>query len=223
MKFSKESIKIFLVFILSVVLFSGCTLSNNEINQSSQIINDDKEVLEMEEFPDYLKLENDELYCEYGDQENPNPKTGVEYSKQKMEEVEFPGSLVIINYQYAKDKANIYSYGHTCTDGMPGSCSCYFDKLNIDVNSFQLLDEDHIKDKNIVIVSGEEINNVDVKSFELITAKDGAKTQYGKDKNNIYHYGEIIKEADYSSFEAINTTEAKDKNNFYKYGVLQNK
>ena len=118
--YMKKNIIISLIIFIGIIVFAIFTPEDD-------LPNNDNELLP-QNFPDYLKLENGELFCEYGDINNPDPSRGVVYSKIKVDTVEFPGSLRIVDYEYAKDKNNTYYYESRCTDSLPGYCSCYFNK-----------------------------------------------------------------------------------------------
>ncbi len=142
---------------------------------------------------------------------------------------------VIIDYEYAKDKNNVYYYG---TSRIIGA----------DVNSFKPLGIRMGIDKDNFYLQGKKKDFVDINTLEALTSPKGepknyfsTTTDFGfvsdydpqnykyleylKDKNNVYHYDaglegtgfNIVEGADPATFEII-PSGVRDKNNCYYSG-----
>ena len=88
---------------------------------------------------------------------------------------------------------------------------------NVDIESFQIIDEALAKDKNNIYLGTEIIKNVDVKTFRKIEGINGSL--YYRDKYNIY-FLEInglvkINNAHLESFVVYDSITARDKNTRY--------
>lgn len=84
----------------------------------------------------------------------------------------------------------------------------------VDVNSFIVLGDHFVKDKNNIYFTDQKIKLADQKSFQVLSK------YYSKDNNYIFYKSEIIEEADNESFEVLINNDntmvcAEDKKNFY--------
>jgi len=171
----------------------------------------------------YLKIENNILYCEFWDKNDKSPQVWVYYSKQKISVVENPYLLEEINYSFLKDDKFIYRYSTICTESVPWNCSCDFSKTDLDLDSFELLDEYFYKDKNNLYHFWDKVEWIDLASFEFIRDKNGETSYYIKDKNNIFYWENKILGANIETFIFLKWEflwkkyDAKDKDNYYKY------
>ena len=84
---------------------------------------------------------------------------------------------------YFKDKNGVYfSLGEIL-----------FEKIDIKIpKSFEILADGYAKDKNNIYFYGEKIENVDIKTFEVLEVDKYGNRNYARDKNNIYYKGNKI-------------------------------
>ena len=102
---------------------------------------------------------------------------------------------------------------------------------DVDVNTFEILENPYSKDKNNVYFMDVKIENVDAETFEVLGKG------YSKDKNNVYFevtsigdentgfsiHLTAITAADVKTFRILgkyNDGKARDKNNYYKNGEI---
>lgn len=118
-----------------------------------------------------------------------------------------------IDYSFARDQYNIYSYWAACTYWMPVDCDCWIGKIEYDRDSFSILEMGWttVKDKNWVYVLGKKLDGIDPESYEIL--KYGWHSSgYWKDKNLAYFYSKRIENADIETFYATGEWKARDKN-----------
>ena len=219
-------ITLFLLFSCSSDNEKSLSFEKEEENVSTGVVLDidtkENNKSSFVENSDYLIIEDWLLYCEFWDEDNKNPEDGYYYSKQKIDIIENPFLLEEINYSLVKDDKNIYSYGIACDTWMPASCSCGFSKLDLDINTFELLDDYYYRDKNNLFIHWNKVIWLNINS--LIFLKDIWESwKYFKDKNSIFYYDEKIIDIDYDSFIVVDGEyaweeyDAKDKNSYFKY------
>lgn len=173
---------------------------------------------------DYLKIENDALYCEFWDKNDKSPQAWVYYSKQEISIIKNPYLLEEINYKFIKDDKFIYRHWTMCTQSVPWSCLCSFSKMDLDLTTFEILDDYYFyKDKNNLYYLWEKVEWIDLKTFELIKDNNWETWDYIKDKSNIFYWEKRILWADKETFVVWKWEflwkkyDAKDKNNYYEY------
>ncbi len=129
-------------------------------------------------------------------------KNHVYCSKSEIEEANSI-SFETLGYWYAKDNKNIYYCWWT--DFIKKST-----KMDVDYNTFKVLDPLYTKDKNHVYYIRKILENVDPETFETLDYP------YAKDKNNVYtHDWKILDKAEPNTFEILSSRYSKDKNRVY--------
>jgi hypothetical protein len=85
---------------------------------------------------------------------------------------------------------------------------------NIDLGSFEVIDELHYKDQNNVYIDSTDysgvIKNADPQTFSALSVPE-----FSKDKKHGYFFETLIEGADGLSFQALNARYAKDEKNVY--------
>lgn len=130
--------------------------------------------------------------------------------------------IVVLNDFYLKDDNSVF---HLCR------------KINADINTFEVINQNFAKDKNGIWYNGYFVNeDIDIATFEIIQMQYGVFTfSFAKDKNSLYstqistrigkyqgYSGLLVKlkNSDPATFTIINNIWAKDKNNVYCHGKI---
>jgi hypothetical protein len=82
---------------------------------------------------------------------------------------------------------------------------------NVDIETFQILDNFYAKDKNFVYFKEKNMEEIDPESFEIICCG------YSKDKNSIYYNATKLSGIDSESFIFLSDMYQQDKNFVYYY------
>lgn len=151
----------------------------------------------------------------------------VYYNEKIVDGADFI-TFEILNYNYAKDKNNVYREGLLMGQADPSTFEVinglfskdknmvyqgYNGKLPyIDPNTVEAIDENFFKDKNGIYIHGTKIQGVDIISFEVIGES------YSKDKNNVYYHITSILGADVNTFKSLDYHFSKDAKNIYFHG-----
>jgi len=155
------------------------------------------------------------------------------YSKGKVLDVDGKTFQIVKDYEkdyfmYAKDKNKVYYINF-----MDGKDEMVKELKGLNPKNFQVLNPYYTKDDKKVYFSKEyadiqEVQNVDVKSFEVLYFENiENKDDFGKDKNKVYLFGLELKDVKPEKFQVVKEpiTEkiiyVRDENNlfviFYDY------
>ncbi len=165
-------------------------------------------------------------------------KNNIYFSIHALENVDYD-SFEVINERYARDKDYVYdgdkklefvdveSFEVLVYEGdnryLKDKNNIYWQKYStgnlliledVDVESFEVLNEQYTKDKNNVRCFGDNysgyiLEESDPATFEILQGN------FAKDKNNYYFHCRKLKNVDQSTFEVLSDQYAKDKNNAY--------
>lgn len=152
---------------------------------------------------DYAR-DKDHIYYHYQPLEEADPETfevvGKEYAKDVQQayygDLPFKVDLGTFEeidsypYNYAKDKAAVYRSGKKLPE--------------VDMETFQIMDDAYSKDKDSVYYSEDIIPGADAQSFEIID------TSYAKDKSRVYFRDEVLVGLDPANFQILETGDRSD-------------
>ncbi len=108
-----------------------------------------------------------------------------------------------------------YTFNSETGFGLTNNVISYYDRplLNVDIDSFSVLNCNYAIDKNRAFCGDSAILGVDVASFSALTHA------VAKDKNHVYYFGRVLKHADAASVQLFDYPESlffKDKNHVFE-------